>query len=156
VTLAIVAALTLSDGIAPAALVVAVLAAILAGPAVRGASRRREIADLRAALRDAEDRLEALAAVTGRGFASTLSAFDFEGGLLERMLSGRMSEADADGLLRTHREMRRGVERAWAEANLLSADPAARRSAQEQLNGRLADEHSAEVIRLSGKRQRER
>jgi hypothetical protein len=65
------------------------------------------------------------------------------------MANDRLSETKPEDLVRTLKDLQRGVERAWAEANLLSADVTARTSAREQLNGRLGDEHSAGVMRLS-------
>ena len=144
-----IVALTLSDVVAPAALVVAVLAVLLAQPIGQSAKSRRERRAAGAALAETEARLAALAGVTARGFASTLSVLDFDAGVLERSLHGRINEADRDALLLTHQELRRGIERAWAEANLFSADPAARQSARDQLNVRLADDHSHSVIQLS-------
>jgi type II secretory pathway pseudopilin PulG len=145
-----VADITVSDALALAALCVAILAIVLAPLARRVSRTRTEVKELAARLQDTERRLSTLAALTGRGFANTHSALAFAHGVLDRARSGRLPEVDQQQLSEQLAQMRRGVERAWAEANLLSDDPALRTSAYEQLNGRLADRDTAEVKRTSG------
>ena len=141
--------LGIDDVVAVPALCLAVLALVLVPVWRRLSQQRRALAQLTAALERSEARREALADVAARGFASTVSALEFEAGVLERMLANRLSELDPQDLVGAFADLRRGIERAWAEANLLSADAVARTSAREQLNQRLGDARSVEIARLA-------
>jgi hypothetical protein len=139
------ATISISDVVAIPALCVAVLAIVLVPLVRRQSEARAQTDELARKLRAVEDRLAALAGVTARGFASTYSTLDFVHGLAERLRQERLAELNADEVEARLSDLQRGVERAWAEANLLTNDEAARTSALEQLNGRLGNAHSAEV-----------
>jgi hypothetical protein len=139
--------ISISDVVAIPMLCIAVLAIVLVPMARRLSRTREQMDELARTLRATEDRLAALAGVTGRGFASTYSTLDFAHGMMERVRQERLAELNPDELAAHLRELRRGVERAWAEANLLTNNMPARISALGQLNGRLGDANSAEVTK---------
>lgn len=140
-----IAALTLSD----VAGLVAVIG-ILAGPLLAYlAVLSRRTAILSREVEAARKREAALAGVIARGFASAANADAFAAGLIERVFTGRHEEVAPHEAINAHRELLRGLQRAWAEASVLSDDEVSRESALRQLAARLGDEDSVRIAELA-------
>ncbi|MGB2710845.1 MAG: hypothetical protein WBC33_04955 [Conexibacter sp.] len=136
--------LTLSD----IAGIVAVFGVLLAPLLAYLRWLHRQVASLTRELDAAQARAEGLAGTAARGFAKTRAALAFEASLIERLLRGRLDEVDPDEVAALLAELQRGVERAWAEASVLSGDASSQTSALQQLGGMLGDARSAEIVRL--------
>jgi hypothetical protein len=138
------ATVTLGD----AANLVAVLGILAAPLIVYLRWLHRQIVALRTEVEAARRREAALAGAVARGFASTASVLAFEAGVIERVLTGRLEEVDSKETINVLNELRLSVNRAWAEASVLSGDQAARDSALRQIEARLGDEHSMRLAKL--------
>jgi hypothetical protein len=87
------------------------------------------------------------AGVGARGFAGTGNSLEFAAGLFERLLTDRTKEIDPQASLAAFRELRADVERARAEALLLTDDRTAQLSALNLLTYGVGDEGTEQLLR---------
>lgn len=137
------------------ALCVAIVVALVAPTwAVIRRTRKR----LRSVERKLDDHLleapkyrHVIASITARGFAGAFNSFELVAGLQERLMSGRLSEIDAEEASVEQQMLREDVERAWMELRLLTGNRTAQFSALQQLK-RIGD---ASTERLLGEKLRD-